>query len=472
MIKDIAIHWFRQDLRSQDNPAFYSASQHEFVLPIFILDDINSGAFTNGAASRVWLHHSLKNLNISLNENLHFFSGDALTIIHQLIEKYSVNAIYWNRCYEPWRIKRDAKIKKELKEKQILVKTFNGSLLWEPWEISKKDNTPYKVFTPFFKKGCLQAIPPRNPINKPKNITYYQSSKLVTSINDLNLMPEIEWDKSMMQDWQPGEQAAKKRLQTFLRSAIHNYKLGRNFPAMKAVSRLSPHLHFGEISPNQIWYAAKKIDDDENIYHFLSELGWREFSHSLLYYFKDLPTKNWQSKFNAFPWIKNHTRLTAWQKGQTGYPIVDAGMRELWQTGYIHNRIRMVVASFLIKNLMIDWREGERWFWDCLVDADLANNSASWQWVAGCGADAAPYYRIFNPITQGQKFDPHGEYTKKYLPELRLLPDKYLYNPWEAPEAILQQANIVLGKTYPKPIVDLKPSREKALEAYKALGQD
>lgn len=268
------------------------------------------------------------------------------------------------------------------------------------------------------------------------------------------------------------EKGARKRLDTFLEEGICDYKEGRNFPAKRHTSQLSPYLHFGLISPNEIWYSTKECMDDTNSDHFLSELGWREFSYSLLYHFPQLPKKNLQQKFDRFPWKKSKRMLRAWQKGQTGYPIVDAGMRELWQTGYMHNRVRMIVGSFLVKNLLLHWRDGERWFWDCLVDADLASNSASWQWVAGCGADAAPYFRIFNPITQGEKFDPEGEYTLKYIPELKNMPKKFLYKPWEAPELVLQEAGVTLGKDYPKPIVDCKQSRETALEAFSSLKGD
>jgi deoxyribodipyrimidine photo-lyase len=271
--------------------------------------------------------------------------------------------------------------------------------------------------------------------------------------------------------WRIGEKGAQQRLSAFLEEGIEGYKEGRNFPSKDNVSRLSPHLHFGELSPNQMYYAAKTCGDNESTDHFCSELGWREFSYSQLYFNPDMPVKNLQKKFDAFPWQLEQRKLTAWQQGKTGIPIVDAGMRELWQSGYIHNRVRMVIGSFLVKNLLIPWQQGERWFWDCLVDADLANNSASWQWISGCGADAAPYFRIFNPVTQGQKFDPEGNYTKHFLPELAGLPSKYLFNPWQAPEAVLQQAGVVLGDNYPFPIVDLKISRQQALDAFKSLSQ-
>ena len=470
MKKGTAIHWFRQDLRLSDNPALDSAAQYETLIPIYILDEVNSGEFKMGAASKWWLHQSLTKLNESLDGKLLVYQGNPHEILNKLIEEQEVSYVTWNRCYEPWRIDRDKEIKRNFEDKNVAVESFSASLLWEPWTISKDDGTPYRVFTPFYKKGCLNSEDPRLPAGKVDLSNLYSEDLSSDSITDLNLLPTIKWYKSFEEEWNPGEIGAEQNLNSFLDSGLLNYKEGRNFPSQEFVSRLSPHLHFGEISPNEVWYRAKTKEGisgiEKSLAHFHSELGWREFSYYLLYHFPDLPNKNFQEKFDIFPWQENEEFLALWQKGNTGYPIVDAGMRELWQTGYMHNRLRMIVGSFLVKNLLIDWRFGERWFWDCLVDADLASNSASWQWVAGSGADAAPYFRIFNPITQGLKFDPEGEYTKKYVPELRDLPNKYLFSPWEAPENILADAGIELGKNYPKPMVDLKLSRETALEAF------
>ena len=470
MKKGTAIHWFRQDLRLSDNPALDSAAQYETLIPIYILDEVNSGEFKMGAASKWWLHQSLTKLNESLDGKLLVYQGNPHEILNKLIEEQEVSYVTWNRCYEPWRIDRDKEIKRNFEDKNVAVESFSASLLWEPWTISKDDGTPYRVFTPFYKKGCLNSEEPRLPAGKVDLSNLYSEDLSSDSITDLNLLPTIKWYESFEEEWNPGETGAEQNLNSFLDSGLLNYKEGRNFPSQEFVSRLSPHLHFGEISPNEVWYRAKTKEGisgiEKSLAHFHSELGWREFSYYLLYHFPDLPNKNFQEKFDIFPWQENEEFLALWQKGNTGYPIVDAGMRELWQTGYMHNRLRMIVGSFLVKNLLIDWRFGERWFWDCLVDADLASNSASWQWVAGSGADAAPYFRIFNPITQGLKFDPEGEYTKKYVPELRDLPNKYLFSPWEAPENILADAGIELGKNYPKPMVDLKLSRETALEAF------
>lgn len=469
MVSKKIIHWFRQDLRLSDNPSFSSATKQGAVLPLYIFDDVNCAKKDLGAASRCWLHHALVELNTNLDFKLITKLGDPLFIIIELVKKYKIDEVHWNRCYEPWQIKRVTELKSALRDAGVIVTTQNGSLLWEPWEIEKKSGGNYKVFTPFYRKGCLQFMPPRKPIPKPKKIQYLPHKERLNTIDSLNLLPSKPWGKVIMSHWAVGELAAMKRLKSFIKNDLLEYSDGRNFPAEQKISRLSPYLHWGEISPNQIWYAVKKLSQNKNTDCFLSELGWREFSYSLLYYYPTLVTDNLQKKFNGFAWRKSKKLLNAWQRGMTGYPIIDAGMRELWQTGFMHNRVRMIVASFLVKNCLIHWHEGEKWFWNCLVDADLASNSASWQWVAGCGADAAPFFRIFNPITQGKKFDSKGEYTRKHVPELSALPDKYLHAPWEAPAEVLQDAGIEIGKTYPKPIVDLALSRQKALEAYKTI---
>lgn len=466
------IHWFRQDLRLNDNPALFDAARYGKILPIYILDDVNSGEYFMGSASRWWLHHSLVSLNSSLQGNLRVYKGNPANILLEIAKNTSITSVYWNRCYEPWQIKRDKDIKKLLEEHNIMVKTHNGFLLWEPWEVLKQDGTPYKIFTTYYRKGCLGAKTPRDPSPKPEILL--DRGNNLTDINDLKLLPKISWHDKLTKSWDIGEEYAHQRLDSFLDEGLNGYKEGRDFPCKLNVSRLSPYLHFGEISPNYVWYKLQLSDGlkhSKDIDHFCSELGWREFSYYLLYYFPNLPKQNLNRKFDAFPWSQDLNLLRCWQTGQTGIPIVDAGMRELWQTGYIHNRVRMIVGSFLVKNLLLHWHNGERWFWDCLVDADLANNSASWQWIAGCGADAAPYFRIFNPVTQGQKFDSIGKYTRKFVPELKKIPDEYLFNPWEAPKNILHNAGIILGKDYPKPIIDLKHSRHRALEAFSCLKQ-
>lgn len=467
MNKVVNIVWFRQDLRLHDNPALHAAIQQGDVLAIYILDDKNAGDFAMGAASRWWLHHSLQALDQSLQGKLNIYEGNAQTIITELTQRFNVTSVHWNRCYEPWRIHRDTAIKKQLNEIGVLIKSHLGSLLHEPWTVHKKDGTHYQVFTPYYK--TWSALPePTAPLPSPSPSASdaFVIDKNSLKLTNLKLLPTIAWDTGITATWQPGENQAQVQLQHFLANGINNYKEGRDFPAKNSVSGLSPYLHFGEISPKQICYALKNLPENENTEHFKRELCWREFSYYLLFHLPHLPTQNLRPAFDDFPWQQNRELLKKWQQGKTGYPIVDAGMRELWNTGYMHNRVRMICASFLVKNLLIDWRYGADWFWDCLLDADLANNSASWQWVAGCGADAAPYFRIFNPTTQAEKFDPTGNYIKKYLPELKHLAVKYLFTPSEAPTHVLSQAQITLGQDYPFPLVNLKSSRQQALDAY------
>ena len=470
--KKNVIYWFRRDLRLLDNPAFEEAASAGHILPIFIFDGLLAD-YAQGSASRWWLNHSLNSLNKQLNHRLLIFNGEPKEIIPKLAKASDAKSVYWNRCYEPWQIKLDSKLEAIFKGENIDVITRNGSLLWEPWTTLKKDGSPYKVFTPYFKKRCLSLPEPRKPIPKPSNLKFADTPKNTDSntdlISDLIQTKENNWQNKISKYWSIGENASAIKLKTFLKRGISSYKEGRNYPSKKNISMLSPHLHFGEISPNKIWYSVKNNGHSEDSDHFLSELGWREFSYNLLYYFPDLPENNLQKKFDIFPWLNNPEHLKKWQKGMTGYPIIDAGMRELWETGFMHNRLRMITGSFLVKNLLIHWRYGKEWFWNCLVDADLASNSASWQWVAGCGADAAPYFRIFNPITQGNKFDPSGDYTRKFVPELRKLPNEYLFAPWEAPSEVLLNLGIKLGRDYPHPIVNLKNSRELALEAYSQI---
>ncbi len=467
MSEKIIIFWFRKDLRIKDNIALEEAGKEANVFPIYINDE-NDSERPIGEASKVWLYNSLKSLNISLENNLNYFKGNAFTIIQGLLNNKNIKGVFWNRCYEPSSILRDKKIKKYLLENDIAVKTFNGSLIKEPWNILKDDNTPYKVFTPFYKKAYLSLDNIRQVKDELVNITY-QSDKQYSDIGVLKLLSNLEWEKQLISKWDVGEKAAIKKLDNFLDNGIINYKEGRNFPSKNNVSMLSPHLHFGEISPKRIWMNTKNLKSSKDTQHFLSEICWREFSYYLLYHFPSLPLENLQPKFNSFPWCNDEYLLNKWKIGETGYPIIDAGMKELYSTGYMHNRVRMIVASFLVKNLLIHWHKGEKYFWNCLFDADLANNCAGWQWVAGSGADAAPYFRIFNPVTQGKKFDPDGSYTKKYLPELKNIPNEYLFNPWEAPAIILEKANVSLGNNYPNPIVDIKLSREKALSAYEKI---
>ena len=467
-IKNINIFWFRQDLRIMDNPGLYHACLDGKVTPIYILDNTNNHQQLGGA-SKVWLYESLKKLNEKLKNKMLFFSGDPEEIIKDIIIKHKPKEFYWNRMYDQWSIGRDKKIKSLLLKNNINVNTYNASMLVEPWKSLKDDDTPYKVFTPFYRKTYLSNEFDIKLYKSPNldNLIELNNSKFL--LDSLNLMTDHKWVQKLLKQWSIGEEEAHKKLKKFLKTKAENYKEGRNYPAHNKVSFLSPHIHFGEISPKYIWIETSKNTMNNDLAHFLSELGWREFSYYLLYHFPNLPNENLQKKFNRFPWNNNKKLLNLWKKGLTGYPIVDAGMRELYQTGYMNNRVRMIVASFLVKNLLIHWNEGQKWFWECLFDADLANNSASWQWVAGSGADAAPYFRIFNPVLQAKKFDPDGKYIKKFVPELKNLENKYLFAPWEVDDKILKSRNIILGSNYPKPIVDLKESRNIALKAFETL---
>ena len=468
MHKNINVVWFRKDLRLKDNPALVQASKNSLVFPIYIHDDDNNRNRELGAASKVWLYNSLKYLNKATGFHFNYFVGNPYDILLSLLRNENIKGVYWNRCYEPYALKRDKSIKAMLKNNNVTVKTFNGSLVKEPWEVLKDDNTPYRVFTPFFRKAYLSTDLDTSTEKTPDDINYISNASY-NSLDSLNLLSNMNWENNLLDDWKIGEEAALFKADDFLTNGISDYKDGRNFPYKSNVSRLSPHLHFGEISPKRLWTKTLNLEPNKNTHHFLSEICWREFSYYLLYHFPSLQKENLQTKFNSFPWKNDNYLFEMWKKGKTGYPIIDAGMKELYVTGYMHNRVRMIVASFLVKNLLVHWRRGEEYFWDCLFDADLANNCAGWQWVAGSGADAAPYFRIFNPITQGKRFDENGDYIKKYLPELKDLPKEYIFNPWEAPSAILDKANVKLGVNYPLPIIDIKESRERALKAYKEI---
>lgn len=473
MAKKIIV-WLRRDLRLLNNPALYYASQQsDDIIPLFILDKI---MYENtGSAQRWWLYHSLSNLQERLQAKeikLLLKRDDPTKLLLGLVKELNVEAIYWNRRYEPWAIEQDKKVKQSLHEAGIEVKSFKGYLLFEPWEIKNKQGEFFKVFTPFWKNCIFQGISQISlPEAKLKQTTFFEGEKL----DDWHLLPKHpDWTGGIQQRWQPGELHALKRLETFLEDHLINYSIARDVPSIRGTSFLSPHLHFGEISPLQIWHAISQAKAQQVKFNlvgerYLSELGWREFSYHLLYHVPNMLNENFQSKFNNFAWENNSSNLLAWQKGKTGYPIVDAGMRELWQTGYMHNRVRMIVASFLTKHLLIDWRLGAAWFLDTLVDADWAVNAMNWQWVNGSGVDASPYYRIFNPITQGEKFDPEGIYVRQWVSELNHLSNRHIHKPWQLDKLSLQQANIELGKTYPLPLVDHNNARARALSNYKLL---
>lgn len=474
-----AILWFRQDLRVIDNPALSAAAAGgQAVLPVYILDTTDH-PWRMGAASLWWLHHSLISLRRDLKRryklDLVFRHGDPARVIPELIAETGAGAVYWNRRYEPASIAADTALKATLTNGGIAVATFNAALLYEPWTVKTQAKGWFKVFSPFW-RACRALPPPAPPQPAPAEVTRCSSPVPSDDLAEWNLLPtKPDWAGGLRALWQPGEPAALTRLKTFLDEKLCGYAARRDLPDADATSRLSPHLHFGEIGPRQIWHAVQMVVDrgapgvGRNAEKLFSELGWREFTHHLLFHFPDLPERNFRSEFDGFPWRNDPALLRAWQRGCTGYPIVDAGMRELWRSGWMHNRVRMITASFLIKHLRQHWREGSAWFWDTLVDADLANNAASWQWVAGSGADAAPYFRIFNPILQGEKFDPRGAYVRRWVPELAGLPDKFIHKPWLAPAAIMRQAGLVIGRDYPEPLVEHNDARRQALEAFASL---
>jgi len=466
-----ALVWLRRDLRLTDHPAFAAAcATHEQVLPVYIHAPGEEGSWASGAASRWWLHQSLRALGEKLSERggqLHLASGDSLTELQRLSAQSGAGAVYWTRAYEPAWIERDSIVKAELRKGGISAQSLPGNLLIEPWRIAGSEHRPYRVFTPFWRKLVSQLTPvPPLPEAHPRRWAHLKGS---LPLQALELEPRLPWAGGLARSWRPGEDGARALWRRFCTRALAGYADGRDRPADPGTSRLSPHLHFGEITPRQIHQALHRRALRESpqrkahIDAYLRELGWREFAHHMLYHFPGTSERNFDRRFDAFPWAEAEPSvLRRWQRGLTGVPLVDAGMRELWRTGWMHNRVRMVAASFLTKNLRLHWLHGARWFWDTLVDADLANNTLGWQWVAGSGADAAPYFRVFNPLTQAARFDPEAVYLKRWLPELAALPAGLLHEPWRDPAALT-------GCGYPEPMVDLKASRESALEAYRAL---
>ncbi|WP_036293310.1 deoxyribodipyrimidine photo-lyase [Methylosinus sp. PW1] len=463
-----AIIWFRRDLRLTDNRALSAAvASGAPLIPAFILDEEEGGEWRLGGAARWWLHESLAALSRDLEKRaapLTLRRGDAQAELLRLAAETGAAAVYCNRIYEPWATKRDAELEAQLRERGVTTQSFAGALLAEPGSVCNAQGQPFRVFTPFW-RALAELLQPAPPLPAPKKLRA-APAPASDRLDDWRLQPKApDWAQGLRESWRPGEAGAQRRLADFLRDGIGAYALLRDFPAKDGASRLSPHLHWGEISPMQIWSATAAAPREGRL-AFLRELGWREFWRHLLAAHPDMPEAPLDKSFARFPWANDAGALEAWKKGETGYPLVDAAMRQLWRTGFMHNRLRMVAASFLVKHLLLPWREGERWFWDTLVDADLANNSGNWQWVAGCGADAAPYFRIFNPVLQGEKFDPDGAFVRRFVPELARLEAKYIHKPWAAPERALREAGIALGETYPRPIVDHAAARQRALEAY------
>jgi deoxyribodipyrimidine photo-lyase len=469
-MSDLSLVWFRHDLRLADNPALRAALRRGGpVLPVFIWSPEEEGTWPPGAASRWWLHQSLRELDASLRQHgsrLVIGRGPALESIRRLVGQTGATAVFWNRRYEPAVVERDRNVKAGLRQDGLTVESYNGSLLFEPWDVRTQQDKPYQVFTAFW-KACLAREEPARPEPAPARLPAPRRWPDTLAVQELGLEPTIDWAAGLRESWTPGETGAAEQLERFLESALSDYATARDQPGRSGTSRLSPHLHFGEISPRQIWFALRDRRDGraEAGICYLRELGWRDFAHHLLYHFPQTPGEPLRQEFSAFPWQSDRAALRLWQRGRTGYPIVDAGMRELWHTGWMHNRVRMIVASFLVKDLLIPWQDGAAWFWDTLVDADLANNTLGWQWSAGCGADAAPFFRIFNPVTQGEKFDPDGAYVRRWLPELQALPDTWIHQPWNAPAEV----GVRLGETYPRPIIDHAEARVRALEALRKL---
>lgn len=462
-----SIVWFRHDLRLKDNPALNAvAKQKAHLVPLFIWAPNEEKEWAPGAASKWWLHYSLDSLTSSLKAlgyPLIIKEGSSLNVLTEVVKQTKATSVFWNKRFEPHIIERDLYIEKQLRKTGVVIESFNGNLLHEPSCIKNKSGKPFKVFTPFF-KHCIA----HNKIEEPLQAFRLRSCITLkiksTPLKSLNLLPKIPWDKGLRESWKPGETNAQKTLNRFLKRTFSQYSTTRNLPFIEGTSRLSPHLHFGEISPRQIWYTIEnslnkkgiKTSSSWKTSQYVAELYWREFSHHLLFHFPHTASLPLREEFSHFPWNNDQAAFKLWTKGLTGYPIVDAGMRELWHTGWMHNRVRMIVASFLVKDLLIPWQKGAQWFWDTLVDADLAQNTLGWQWTAGCGADAAPYFRIFNPISQGEKFDPDGIYVKKWVPELKMVPTKFIHRPHEWDGTL----------NYTSLLVDHGDARSQALKAY------
>lgn len=466
---------FRNDLRICDNGALSAAARTgKPVVAAFVLDETGGGRPT-GAASRWWLDQSLRALAASLDGlglALVFRRTATQEAVDDLIEQTGADAVFWNRRYLPDGMSVDAGLRENLRKRGVLTESFEGHLLHHPFALQTAGGRPFRVYSPFW-RALEQNIDPAPPLPAPRHLKAYNGDVRSEPLESWGLAPtQPDWAGGMRDAWTPGEKGAHERLERFVRAGIAGYASNRDIPGGATTSRLSAHLAHGEITPRQVWDAVscRAAGADRNdVLKFRKEIAWREFAYHLLFQSPGLGTANFNSDFDHFPWNVPDNAFERWKSGQTGYPIVDAGMRELWQTGWMHNRVRMVAASFLVKHLLIDWRLGEAWFWDTLVDADPANNPAGWQWVAGSGADAAPYFRIFNPVLQGRKFDPDGRYVRKYVPEIADLPDKFIHSPWEAPPSVLAKAGIRPGMTYPEPIVDHAAARERALAAYNGM---
>jgi len=467
-----SVFWFRQDLRLADNAALSAAAAQGPVIFLYVLDDTTPGDWPMGGASRWWLHASLSAL--AARVPLVLRRGAADKVIGQLLSETGATSVHFTRDYAPWAGELERRVKAACDAAGAACHRYGGFLLHEPEAIRNGSGEPYRVYTPF-SKACFAAGEPK-PLKPAPRFSAWTGAVKGERLEEWGLLPHApDWARGFSATWTPGEEGAAARLKAFLKMGLADYADLRDRPDRTVTSGLSPHLHFGEISPAQCWHAVRRTQLgaggklDKPAEKFLKEVLWREFSYHLLHHWPHLPAEPFRPEFADFPWRDDPASLKSWQRGRTGYPIVDAGMRELWATGIMHNRVRMIAASFLIKDLLIPWQAGERWFWDTLVDADIGSNSASWQWVAGCGADAAPYFRIFNPVLQGEKFDPEGSYVRKWVPELARLPQEFIHRPWEAPQLVLAEAGVTLGRNYPHPMVDHGKARDQALAAFQKL---
>ncbi len=473
------IVWFRQDLRLADNPALAAAvARGGPVIPVFVWGPQEEGAWPPGAASRYWLHHSLAALAADLAQQrsrLILRRGAALAALEALVRETGADAVHWNRRYEPAAIERDGQVKSALLAAGVHAHSHKAAVLVEPFEAQTRAGRPYRVFTPYW-RHCETHPEPAPPLPVPSALPAPPAWPDSDALVDLGLEPRLDWAGGIRAAWGIGERAAAAALARFIEDGIDRYADRRDLPATAGVSRLSPHLHFGEITPRRIWHAAREAQAGRGLLTrsagagaWLRQLVWRDFAQHLLFHFPATPDAPLRPEFARFPWRNDGRALARWERGETGYPIVDAGLRELWRTGWMHNRVRMLVGSFLVKDLLQDWRAGARWFWDTLVDADLASNTLGWQWVSGCGADAAPYFRIFNPVTQAERFDPEGNYVRRWLPELARLPARLLHAPWQADAATLAAHGVRLDENYPRPIVDHGAARTAALAAFASV---